>query len=91
MTNLVAVSTVSQEIELYEIKKSKDGGVFHYCQKLLKFSPQGIEQDPKYFIECISAGKGYLAIGYTGEYILFDLENKKIQKRGKGKNKENQI
>jgi hypothetical protein len=87
----VAVSSVSQEIELYEIKKSKNGGTFHYCQKMLKFSPQGLEQDPKFFIECISAGKGYLTISYTGEYILFDLEAKKIQKRGKGKKKENQI
>ena len=65
--------------------------MFHYCQKMLKFYPQGSELDSKYFIEGISAGKGYLAISYSEEYVMFDLETKKIQKRGKGNKAQNKI
>ena len=65
--------------------------MFHYCQKLLKFYPQGSEPDPKRFIESISAGKGHLTISYSEEYIVFDLESKKIMKRGKGNRPQNKI
>lgn len=47
--------------------------------------------NPSHFIECLSAGKGYLGISYSEEYILFDLETKKIQKRGKGQRANNKV
>lgn len=43
------------------------------------------------YIECLNADKGYLAITLYDEYILMDLKNKIIRKRGKGNKDKNRI
>lgn len=43
------------------------------------------------YIEYISTGKGYLAITMFDEYILMDLKERAIKKRGKGNRDKNRV
>jgi hypothetical protein len=53
--------------------------------------PISIKNEPMRYIEYLHADKGYLAITFYDEYILMDLKNKIIRKRGKGNKDKNRI
>jgi hypothetical protein len=74
------------------VKKGRAGETpFHFCQKVFRCYPEKSEYDIKYNIECISAGKGFLLIATCEEYILFNLGEKAIVKRGRGSKEKNRI
>lgn len=87
-TNLVACSTASQEIEIYEVKKAAS---LFYCQKVFSFHPDKSFYDLKFNIEGLSAAKGFLGIATCEEYVLFDLVTRVAMKRGKGTKESNRI
>lgn len=43
------------------------------------------------YIEYLNADRGYLAITFYDEYIIMDLKNKNIKKRGKGNKDKNRV
>lgn len=70
----MATSLITQEIELYEIKKHPDGlKAFYTCQTIYRFFPISSIKEITHHIEYINANQGMLAIATSQEYILFSL------------------
>ncbi len=80
---------MTKEIEVFDIKKvTAAEGPFYVCQRrfrfCLDFSP--LKNNPEMVIECIHAARGGCIIATCKEYIFFNLNSRKIEKRGKSSN-----
>jgi hypothetical protein len=88
-TNRVVSSLISNEIEIYEIKKHRvEGKDFSVCQKLFRFFPLSSIPSIINHIEDIDANRGLLLVTTCQEYLIFSLVDLTVKKRN-GESKKN--
>lgn len=81
-TNRVVTSLISNEIEIYEIKKHRaEDKVFSICQKLFRFFPLSSIPSTINHIEDIDANRGLLLVTTCHEYLIFSLVDLVVKKR----------